>query len=210
MTYSVAVKNGLLSGTEIIILADVHVTSTDEVTPTNPVVNIVKSIVADPQTVSTIADTPLSITLTGRDSVSGSLTFQIVERPSYGDLSGAAPILTYTPMAEYSGQDTFTFRVNNGLIDSGSAVVRINVTPDPSDSNPPTVVQIDPPADTRNVHISQSAISQDPEMYLPVIKATFSEPMDAATITTDTFTITDRECLPFFLGIGANEKGWNI
>jgi len=189
VTYSIDIKDDLPSGTEIINIADVHFPSADEITPTNPVVSVVKSVVADPQTVSTVAGTSLAITLTGGDSGSNPLTFRLINHPSYGAITGTAPNLTYSPMPEFSGQDTFTFVVNNGLVDSESAMVRINVTPDPLDINPPVVLETDPPSGAQSIHISQDAIYHTPEMYGPTIKATFSEPMDADTITTNTFMI---------------------
>jgi uncharacterized repeat protein (TIGR01451 family) len=189
VTFSVDVKDSLPSGTEIINIADVHFPSADEITPTNPVVTVVNSIAADPQTVSTVAGNSLGITITGRDEGSNPLTFNIVEGPSFGILTGSAPNITYTPMDEFSGQDAFTYLVNNGVIDSGPATVRINVTPDPSDNRPPKVIETYPLAGAKNIPVSHSSVSQNPDMYKPVIKATFSEPVDADTITATTFTI---------------------
>ena len=57
------------------------------------------------------------------------LTFEIVEGPSNGMLSGTPPMVTYTPNAEYSGPDSFTFRVSDGVFDSEPAAVELTVTP---------------------------------------------------------------------------------
>jgi len=189
VTFSVDIKDDVPSGTEIINLADVHFPSADEITPTNPVVNIVKSIVAEPQTISTVTGTPIAVTLSGKESSANPLTFSIREGPYYGSLSGSAPNITYTPMDEFSGQDTFTFIVNNGLIDSDPAVVRINVDPNPFDANPPVVLETDPPSDALNVLMNQDSVTQDPDLYGPVIRATFSEPLDVDTVTASAFTI---------------------
>jgi hypothetical protein len=83
---------------------------------------------ADNQSVTTDEDTPLAITLTGSDIDSGSLTYSIVSIPSYGTLSGTPPNLTYTPSADFNGADSFTFKINDGELDSNIASVSITVT----------------------------------------------------------------------------------
>jgi alpha-tubulin suppressor-like RCC1 family protein len=86
--------------------------------------------VAAAQSVSTVQDTPISITLTGSDLDLGqSLTFVIAVQPAHGSLSGTPPNVTYTPAAGFSGNDIFAFKVNDGLVDSNHAIVTINVTP---------------------------------------------------------------------------------
>jgi 2C-methyl-D-erythritol 2,4-cyclodiphosphate synthase len=83
--------------------------------------------VADDQSVSTDEDTPVSITLTGSDVDGNSLTFNIVDQPTNGTLSGTAPDLTYTPNADFNGSDSFTLTVNDGNADSSIATVSITV-----------------------------------------------------------------------------------
>jgi large repetitive protein len=84
---------------------------------------------ADSQSVTTAEDTAKAITLTGSDVEGSPLTFSIVTGPAHGALSGTAPDLTYTPDANYNGPDAFTFKVNDGELDSGTAAVSITVTP---------------------------------------------------------------------------------
>ena len=76
--------------------------------------------VAVAQSVTTAEDTALPITLAGTDVEGGALTYAIVTAPANGTLSGTAPNLTYTPAANYNGADSFTFKVNDGTVDSGS------------------------------------------------------------------------------------------
>jgi PKD repeat protein len=81
------------------------------------------------QTVSTIEDTPVGITVTGSDVEGDPLTFSLVGGPAHGVLTGDLPNVTYTPAPDYNGPDSFTFRVNDGQLDSNVATVSIAVTP---------------------------------------------------------------------------------
>ena len=84
--------------------------------------------VANPQSITTNEDTAKSITLSGSDTDGDSLTYSIVSNPTKGTLSGSAPNLTYTPAANQNGSDSFTFKVNDGTIDSAAATVSITIT----------------------------------------------------------------------------------
>jgi len=84
--------------------------------------------VAVAQSVTTAEDTALPITLTGTDAENSALTYSIVSQPANGTLSGTAPNVTYTPAANFNGADSFTFKVNDGTVDSAVATVSITVT----------------------------------------------------------------------------------
>ena len=84
---------------------------------------------AIPQTVTVAEDGSVAITLAGSDLEGNGLTFVSVGSPANGVLTGIAPNLTYTPVANYNGPDSFTFKVNDGTVDSAAATVSIVVTP---------------------------------------------------------------------------------
>ncbi|MGC8744976.1 MAG: tandem-95 repeat protein, partial [Verrucomicrobiia bacterium] len=92
-----------------------------DVTPVND------APVANPQSVTTDEDTAVNITLTGSDVENDPLTFAIVSGPTHGTLSGTPPNVTYTPAANFNGSDSFTFKVNDGTVDSAIATVNITV-----------------------------------------------------------------------------------
>ena len=190
VSFSARVRSGVAADTQIINSAEVYFPSANEITPTNMVVSVVRGIAADPQTVATVSQAPKSITLTGRDAGGGALTYQITSPPLYGTLSGTPPLVTYASMAEFSGQDEFRFAVSSGALASDPAKVRINVAPDPADKNPPTVIGTTPVNGATGVPVEATPVSTDPVRYIPTITATFSEPMDAATITASTFTVS--------------------
>ena len=84
---------------------------------------------------------PLQITLTGTDANSDPLTYSIVEGqgPSSGTLGGSGASRTYTADAAFAGQDSFTFRVDDGFGGTDTATVGITVRPDTRiDSGPST------------------------------------------------------------------------
>jgi hypothetical protein len=85
--------------------------------------------VATPQSVTLAEDTSLAITLSGSDGDNDVLAYQVASNPLHGLLSGTAPNLTYTPVANYHGPDSFSFRVNDGKVNSSPATVGITVTP---------------------------------------------------------------------------------
>ncbi|HUJ79970.1 MAG TPA: Ig-like domain-containing protein, partial [Nitrospiria bacterium] len=108
--------------------------------------------VSDDQSVTTPEDTPVVITLTASDVDSSTLNFYIVSQPAYGTVSttptnvncvpngkGAdcTAQVTYTPYPNYDVPESFTFKTNDGLVDSNIATVSITVTPV---NDPPTVV----------------------------------------------------------------------
>src|SRR5438067_6131309 len=97
-------------------------------TATLTVVHVNHAPVADAQAVTTAEDTAKAIVLTASDIDGDALTFSIVAGPLHGALSGVAPNITYTPAANYNGADSFTFKANDGTVDSSAATVSLTVT----------------------------------------------------------------------------------
>ncbi|MBP7936438.1 MAG: alkaline phosphatase [Phycisphaerae bacterium] len=85
--------------------------------------------VADDGFASTSEDSPAVIHLSASDADGDPLTYTVETPPAHGSLAGAGPDLTYTPQANYNGDDSFTFRANDGQADSGVATVSIAVEP---------------------------------------------------------------------------------
>ncbi|HEY6175886.1 MAG TPA: Ig-like domain-containing protein [Kofleriaceae bacterium] len=74
-------------------------------------------------------DTPNAITLVGSDVDADPLSFTIADGPSHGVLSGDPPNVTYTPSADYNGDDSFTYTVSDGTATSDPGTVTLHVTP---------------------------------------------------------------------------------
>jgi Ca2+-binding RTX toxin-like protein len=92
------------------------------VTPVNdpPVATDSSALVAE--------DTPEDVPLNATDIDGDPLTYAIVTAPAHGTLSGSGSTRTYTPARHYSGPDSFTFKANDGTVDSNVATVSITVT----------------------------------------------------------------------------------
>ncbi|MBA7598743.1 MAG: tandem-95 repeat protein [Calditrichaeota bacterium] len=87
---------------------------------------------AEDQTVATLEDQGVPITLSATDVDGDNLTYQVITDPVNGVLSGSAPALTYTPNANFSGDDGFTFQVSDGtLTDVGTVTISVRATNDP-------------------------------------------------------------------------------
>jgi uncharacterized delta-60 repeat protein len=97
--------------------------------------------VANDQSISTPEDIVEDITLTALDIDGDTLTYSIVDGPANGTLTGTAPNLTYTPDDGFNGADNFTFKANDGTVDSNIATVSIDVT---SVNDIPSIDQADP------------------------------------------------------------------
>ena len=100
--------------------------------------------VAQGASFSTNEDTALNgtLTFTDIDTATGSLTASVVTQPAHGTLViNANGTFTYTPAANYNGSDSFTYRVNDGSLNSNTATVNLTITPvnDAPVANPLTV-----------------------------------------------------------------------
>lgn len=69
----------------------------------------------------------VSISLRGSDPDGDLVSYQIVTRPRHGKLSGTAPQLVYIPDAKFTGKDSFSYRVHDGIAGSKTATVAIRV-----------------------------------------------------------------------------------
>jgi hypothetical protein len=82
------------------------------------------------QNVTNYQNSPLAITLSGSDTNNycvRPLTFSVTTNPAHGALAGVAPNLIYTSAAGFLGQDSFQFKVSDGIQSSSPATVSITV-----------------------------------------------------------------------------------
>lgn len=85
--------------------------------------------VALAQSVTLDEDATVGIMLAATDPDGDIPAFTVVTSPAHGTLTGITPDLTYTPFPNYHGTDSFTFKADDGLLDSAPATVSITVNP---------------------------------------------------------------------------------
>jgi len=87
--------------------------------------------VAGNQSVITSMNKPVDITLTASDpEINDTLMAAIVSPPSNGKLSDInqnSGVVTYTPNAGFTGTDEFTYKANDGKVDSNNDIISITV-----------------------------------------------------------------------------------
>ena len=77
--------------------------------------------------VTTTEERAVAVTLVGLDADHDPLSYTVATLPDHGTLTGAPPNLTYTPNADYSGNDAFTFTVSDDVSPAVTATVTITV-----------------------------------------------------------------------------------
>ncbi|MGE0243989.1 MAG: Ig-like domain-containing protein [Nitrososphaeraceae archaeon] len=80
--------------------------------------------------VFTLQNEQVNIKLNANDADGDPLAFTIVDNPANGQLGNVNPstkTITYTPDEDYSGEDNFTFIVNDGSTDSNQATVSVTI-----------------------------------------------------------------------------------
>lgn len=127
--------NGAVSFTYVANDGYVVATKTSKVTITVTPVNDPPELIGD-QTENLIEDTPYKFNLKGAiDPEGSSVTYSIVSAPSSGVLTGCAQgngevSCSYQPQKDFNGPVTFTYKANDGELDSSSvSTVTLNISP---------------------------------------------------------------------------------
>ena len=146
--------------------------------------------------VTTLEDTPLTITLNGFDPPQNNsifpLEFSVFEMPAHGNLIQLAPgplwgaDWLYTPATNFNGTDSFIFGAWNG-IPSAYATVTITVTPAPD--HPTAVNDTNRTASTVPVIIPVLANDYNPDA-LPIGVQFVSQPAHGTTVNNGDGTVT--------------------
>ena len=114
----------------------------------------------------TLTIVPPGVLANDTDVEGNSLTAAKLTSPAHGTLSFSANgAFTYQPDADYRGPDSFTYRANDGLTDSSTALVNLTVTPV---NDPPSAAAqaVTTPEDTpRATTLAGTDVDGDPLTY---------------------------------------------
>lgn len=146
----------------------------------------VNNLIADSISVTTKEDTKTTITLSG--SGGSPLSFLIYTSPKHGKLTGATATRTFTPTANYSGKDSFSYTAKKGCIASAPATVRITMTPT---ADTPVLASIGNKTIAKNNTLSFTAIATDADKGQKITYSIIGAPAGASiNATTGVFTWT--------------------
>ena len=124
--------------------------------------------VTQDQTFNLDEDSNLVLNLNAVDHENDSLTFQILNAPQHGNLSGQHPNLLYTPQANFNGVDSFSFLANDGTADSNTSTATLNVSP-VNDTPLGTPLNITTTEDTSvNITLTGTDIDNDALTYTTI------------------------------------------
>lgn len=118
------------NGTETLLFVanDGELDSANEIV-TIQVLSVNDTPTVEDQDIFVAEDGSVVVTLNASDIDEDTLTYTVENGPSNGLLTGVAPNLTYTPNENYAGSDSFNYYVNDGNVNSATATISIEVTP---------------------------------------------------------------------------------
>ena len=84
-------------------------------------------VAQDQATAVATMNTPRTIILRATDAGDDPLTYSLAVLPAHGACLLSSNRVTYTPSTNYTGQDRFTWKANDGYLDSNMATVSVDV-----------------------------------------------------------------------------------
>ena len=118
---TVGVNDGTLSATQALAITVADLAEAGGNVNTPPVATF--------NAFSTLEDSAKNVQLTATDTNNDTLTYSIITNPTHGTASvNTNGAVTYTPATNYFGNDTFTYKVNDGVAFSNAQIVNITVS----------------------------------------------------------------------------------
>jgi len=124
--------------------------------------------IANDEAVTAHEDTPVSLTVTATDPEGDALTYSILTGPSNGtirEFNPATGALIYTPMEDYSGPDSFTFKACDpgGLCDTSTVTITIEPVDDPPTAD--AQERSTPEETSLSITVTGEDVDRDPLSY---------------------------------------------
>ncbi|MDM8557525.1 Calx-beta domain-containing protein [Candidatus Parabeggiatoa sp. HSG14] len=137
-------------------------------------------------------DSFLNDLLTATDADGDNLTYIKASDPSNGTvtITSSTGFFIYTPTSNYKGSDSFTFKVNDGVVDSNTATVNITITPIADKPTVTTAITDEDTQSTSGLVISRNTIDSTEVTHFKITNiqnGTLYKNDGIAEITTGTF-----------------------
>ena len=134
--------------------------------------------VADPQVRSTPKGEAVTLSLSGADPDGDRLSFFIETQPQHGRLGALNSLgeVVYTPDTDFTGEDSFRFRVSDGVLNSETAEVTVTVLAAGVDNTPPVAEPgrvVTQRGEPKTVQLNASDADGDALTYLIVAEPEF-------------------------------------
>ena len=155
--------------------------------------------VATNSSVSSKPNTSAPVVLNVTDPDNDPLVYTIVQAPAHGTLVGTLAARTYVPVTGFTGTDSFTFKANDGLLDSNISTVSITVSASATTSSQnlvlnPSFVTANPQNSRLPLNWSQGGWGTNTVTYTyPVTGKTDSK---AAKVQITSYTSGDAKWVP--------------
>ena len=136
---------------------------------------------AQDDTLAVTEDTPAAGQLQATAPNGGALTYNILDAPTLGvvALDGATGAFTYTPNANVSGGDAFTFQASDGTLASNVATITVAITP----VNDPPVAASGVASTTAGTPVSGALVATDIDSAALTYSVVTNGALGVATVT---------------------------
>lgn len=145
--------------------------------------------IAMPDQLFTLFQTPVTIAVLNNDFDPDSDPLQLtgVTQPQHGSVTQNGPTVVYTPQANFSGSDSFTYTISDGRGGTASATVNITVAGIPSDFTDWTAAERGGTSTKRGrvEQSAQTAILREGDSFLTTLSKSFTIPSGATAIRLD-------------------------
>jgi len=146
--------------------------------------------------------TATAVPLSCTDADGNALTLSVVAPPAHGTLGAiSGGSVTYTPAANYSGADQFTYKASDGKADSGAATAKLTVAAPPP-TELPRVLKLPPPGIVKAVLSGKKPASANfgtgvcPPACFIVVQLFPSGKTSGTTLGSKKFTVPDGGSVP--------------
>ena len=142
--------------------------------------------VVSPVSANTNEDVLVELSFVGSDSEGSPLVYSLVDLPTNGSALVSGSRVRYTPNQDFNGQDTFTYKANDGVLDSAPALITITVIP----VNDVPVFQSQSVETTNDASVTITLTAVDPDGDPITYSLSTSPIFGSATVTNDTAVYT--------------------